>query len=329
MKLSAEYLDGLAADTGFRPETLEKVIRLGELAADIGRHPLLSGVLALKGGTALNLMFGSPARLSVDLDFNYIGHEDRARAQADRPEVERAITILAKGQGYRVQLSRDAHAGRKIYLSYVSAAGTPDRVEVDLNFLFRVPLGETTSRALWQPPGIAMPEIRVVPPEELFSGKLRATLDRAMPRDLFDTIRLPGYAPHDWGTPRWRRIHVAMAATLPHPLHEYGPSRLDRVTDRAIREQLAPMLHRDEQPIAEELKERAWSVLQPLVKLDDQEQAYIDRIHAGDLSPELLFPDDEELTSRLRRHPALRWKIENVRRHLSWQSRSGEPHDRI
>jgi hypothetical protein len=50
MNLSAEHIQGLAAETGFRAETLEKVIRLGELAADIGRHPLLSRVLALKGG---------------------------------------------------------------------------------------------------------------------------------------------------------------------------------------------------------------------------------------------------------------------------------------
>lgn len=53
MNLSAEHILRLATETGFRAETLEKVIRLGELAADIGRHPLLSGVLALKGGTVL------------------------------------------------------------------------------------------------------------------------------------------------------------------------------------------------------------------------------------------------------------------------------------
>ena len=108
MNLSAEHIDGLAMESGFRPETLEKVIRLGEMAADIGRHPLLSRVLVLKGGTALNLMFGSPARLSVDLDFNYIGYEDRAKMQADRAEVERATAIIGDGQGYRVQQSRDA-----------------------------------------------------------------------------------------------------------------------------------------------------------------------------------------------------------------------------
>lgn len=319
MNLSAEHIDGLAMESGFRPETLEKVIRLGEMVADIGRHPLLSRVLVLKGGTALNLMFGAPARLSVDLDFNYIGYEDRAKMQADRAEVERATAIIGEGQGYRVQQSRDAHAGRKIYFSYTSSLGTPDRIEVDLNFLFRIPLGEVTTRLLWQPPGITNPKVRVVPLEELFTGKLRATLDRAMPRDLFDTIRLPGYAADDWDTLRLRRTHVALAATLPHPLFEYGQDRFDRVTERAVQEQLVPMLHRDEQPVANELKEQAWSVLKPLVTLDDTEREFIDRVHAGELSPELLFPDEEEMANRLRRHPALLWKIENVKRHLSKQ----------
>ena len=317
MNLSAEHIEGLASETGFRPETLEKVIRLGEFAADVGRHPLLSRVLALKGGSALNLMFGSPARLSVDLDFNYIGQENRAGMQADRTEVERAIMIIGQGQGYRVQQSRDAHAGRKIYLSYTSAAGTLDRIEIDLNFLFRIPLGELTTRPLWQPPGVACPEVRVVPLEELFTGKLRATLDRAMPRDLFDTIRLPGYGADMWESQRLRRVHVALAATLPHPLYKYGQDRFERVTDRSIEEQLAPMLHGNEQPVANELKERAWYVVEPLVRLDDAEREYIDRVHAGELLPELLFPDDEELANRLARYPALLWKIENVRRHLS------------
>ncbi len=316
MNLSAEHIEGLATETGFRPETLEKVIRLGEFAADVGRHPLLSRVLALKGGTALNLIFGSPPRLSVDLDFNYIGQEDRASMQADRPEVERAIVIIGQGQGYRVQQSRDAHAGRKIYLSYISAAGTPDRIEVDLNFLFRIPLGEVTTRPLWQPRGVACPEVRVVPLEELFTGKLRATLDRAMPRDLFDTIRLPGYEAVLWESQRLRRIHVALAATLPHPLYDYGQDRFERITDRSIEEQLVPMLHSAEQPIADELKERAWHVVEPLVALDEVEREYIDRVHAGELQPELLFPDDEGLASRLARYPALLWKVENVRRHL-------------
>lgn len=317
MNLSAEHVDGLAAETGFRPETLEKVIRLGELAADIGRHPLLSRVLALKGGTALNLLFGAPVRLSVDLDFNYVGQADRARMQDERPEVERAIEIVARGQGYQVQQSGEAHAGRKIYLAYSSVAGTRDRIEVDLNYLFRIPLGDVSRRSMWQPPDIARPEIATVPMEELFAGKLRATLDRAMPRDLFDTIRLPGCAGDTWGTLQFRRIHVALAGTLPHPLYKYGRNRLDRVTDRQAQEQLVPMLHADEHPTASDLKEKAWRVIAPLVELDESEREYIDRVHAGEVRPELLFPDDEVLAEQLERHPALKWKIDNVKRYRS------------
>src|SRR3989442_6333690 len=136
MKPSLERLVALAATTGFRVETLEKAIRLGDIVADVGRHPLLSPALALKGGSALNLCFGEPRRLSVDLDFNYVASVDRARMLEDRPEVERAIETIASGQGYRVQ----RHAGRKLFLGYAGAQGTADRIEVDLNFLFRLSL---------------------------------------------------------------------------------------------------------------------------------------------------------------------------------------------
>lgn len=317
MNLSAEHLSRLAAETGFRPETLEKVVRLGELSADIGRHPLLSRVLALKGGTALNLLFGAPPRLSVDLDFNYVGSEDRARMQQERPQVQHALRVIGEGQGYQVQQSRDAHAGGKMYLSYISATGTRDRVEVDLNFLFRAPLGDLARRVMWQPPEIERPEVQIVPPEEMFAGKLRATLDRAMPRDLFDTIRLPDYAGATWKSLRLRRIYVALAGTLPHPLYTYGRDRFDRVTDREIQEQLIPMLHADERPDVVDLKEMAWRVVAPLVDLDEVEREYIERIHRGELVPELLFPDDVTIADKLRRHPALQWKIENVNRHRS------------
>lgn len=71
---SAAYLARLAGTTGFRSDTLEKVLRLGRVLDQIGHHPFLGERLALKGGTALNLFFGAQApRLSVDLDFNYAG----------------------------------------------------------------------------------------------------------------------------------------------------------------------------------------------------------------------------------------------------------------
>jgi len=151
MNRSRAWFEGVASETGYRPDTLEKVARLGELAAEMARHPLLGQVLALKGGTALNLAFGPPSRLSVDLDFNYIGAEERETMLRQRPDVERAVDAVARAGGYQLQWSRAEHAGRKAYLRYLSTAGTADRIELDLNFLHRVPLGPPGLAELWQP----------------------------------------------------------------------------------------------------------------------------------------------------------------------------------
>jgi hypothetical protein len=45
MSVSANYLRRCAAETGFPAGTLERVVRLGELAADIARHPRLGEAL--------------------------------------------------------------------------------------------------------------------------------------------------------------------------------------------------------------------------------------------------------------------------------------------
>jgi hypothetical protein len=76
-------------DLGLIDEVLqEKVIRLGEFAADLFHHPFLGNVLTLKGGTVLNLCFGPPKRLSVDLDFIYVGHPEREIMLKERPKIE-------------------------------------------------------------------------------------------------------------------------------------------------------------------------------------------------------------------------------------------------
>ncbi len=48
---------------------------------------------------------------------------------AERPDVERAVETLAAAQRYSVQRSADSHAGRKLYLGYLNAAGGADRLE--------------------------------------------------------------------------------------------------------------------------------------------------------------------------------------------------------
>jgi sRNA-binding protein len=64
------------------------------------------------GHAAITLCFGQPQRLSVDLDYNYVGHVERELMLEDRPRVEEAVAEVARRRGYAVQKSADAFAGR-------------------------------------------------------------------------------------------------------------------------------------------------------------------------------------------------------------------------
>jgi len=320
MRLDRTRLIDLAASTGFRQETLEKVDRLISLLDDVNRHPLLSRALALKGGTALNLGFGPPSRLSVDLDFNYVGAADREAMLAQRPEVERAIEGISRAQGYSAQRSREEHAGNKYFLGYRSLFGSSDRVEVDLNFLHRIPLGPPIRLSLWRPDAETGFSVQTVGVEELCAGKLCALLSRVLPRDCYDVIRLPAIAGDGWDG-RLRRLFVALAGALDRPLPDYGRQRLEKITQAAVTEQLHPMLSSADRPSAAKLRSGTWRVIAPLLKLTRAEREYSERLQIGELRPELLFPGDEKQAEILRHHPVLLWKVHNAKAHPATAAR--------
>ena len=323
MSVSLEYLERCAAESGHSIGALEKVVRLGELSADISRHPLVGKALALKGGTALNLCFGAPKRLSVDLDYNYIGQLDREEMLADRPRIEEAVEQLAERRNYEVQRSADTFAGRKLYLGYKSKLGPDERIEVDLNFLFRLPLQGTNTRKMWQPGELDKPRVKLVSTVELCVGKLLALLDRSAPRDAWDVGRLKVRFPEVLDSTVFRVWFVALSVTLDHPVGTYGRSRLQqRLTDRVINEQLRPMLARDETIDADSLVEKAWAVLGPLLDLRVEEEEFVRDVHSGELRPELLCGDDVDLGYRVGKHPAIKWKLVNVCEHAARRSDS-------
>lgn len=303
--LSRQSLQRLSEETGYREVSLEKVTRLLDLLRDVRVHPLLKDRLALKGGTPINLAFGTPPRLSVDLDFNLIDPSSEQLDNELRADVEAAVRTIAEAQGYRIQESADTHAGRTIYLTYQNVTGTPDRIEIDLNYLHRTPLQPLTERAFWSPDPESDVRFIVVSDEELFAGKLRAMLDRSAPRDLFDVSRIPTIRPGLLDDQTFRAIFLAMTGTLPHPVYTYAPPRMDRALEGQVENALYPMLVLEDRPDAAELVTSAWKVVSPLLELTDSEREFVDGLQVGRLNPELIT-NDLDTQHRIRSHPALR-----------------------
>jgi hypothetical protein len=135
MKISPEKLAAEAEATGFRPDVLEKVAHLLGLLNALRSHPFLKEKLVLKGGTALNLFIFDVPRLSVDIDLNYVGAEDRDGMLAERPKVEQAVQAVFAREGFTVRRMPEEHAGGKWSLRYGNGPSRGGNLEVDLNWL--------------------------------------------------------------------------------------------------------------------------------------------------------------------------------------------------
>jgi hypothetical protein len=61
--------------------------------------------------------------------------------------------------------------------------------------------------------------------------------------------------------------------------------------------------------------DRAWSVAGAFVSLEPAEDEYIAAIQRGELRTDLLFPGDAGEAARMANHPAIQWKLLNVREH--------------
>ncbi len=140
MVASRETPQDLAAERQLQPATPERVIRLIDILDTFGADALIRPRIALKGGTALDVFYPDPDRLSVDIDVNHVGAIEKERMDADRPDLEDRIERLMESKGYAARRGPSEHAGGKGIYRYASALGGAGTIEIDINYLFRGPL---------------------------------------------------------------------------------------------------------------------------------------------------------------------------------------------
>src|SRR4030042_2486234 len=95
-------LQKLQRDTGFNPPVLEKAYHITRILAAVAGSETLSKALALKGGTALNFVYLDLPRLSIDLDFNFVGAAEKRKMLEARPRIGEEIVRLAKATGHEL-----------------------------------------------------------------------------------------------------------------------------------------------------------------------------------------------------------------------------------
>ena len=276
---------------------------------------------ALKGGTALNLFVFELPRLSVDVDVNYIGAVERKTMMADRTRLDAALAQVAGRLGLTVRRAPGEHAGGKWRLSYTSALGRPAIIEVDVNYMLRVPLWDAAPQDSHEFLGDRAKRFHLLDPHELAAGKLAALLARGASRDVFDARELLARDAFDRGKLRlafvvygginrvdWRTVSASAVTT----------------TASDVKRHLLPMLRQDIRPANEDVErwtstliDETRALLSAVLPLTEDEARFLARLNGDGEIEAVLLTADSELQRRIAASPGLQWKALNVKKHAA------------
>lgn len=318
MKISIERLTNEAENTRFRPEILEKVIHLMGLLGAFHNDSFISSRVALKGGTALNLFCYNCPRLSVDIDLNYIGSPERSVMLEERNELITRIENICLDKNYRSLRKPSEHAGGKWTLRYNSSLQGSPRLEVDLNFLTRVPLWPTKKQQSISLGSYQVDAFPVLDKHELAGGKLKALFSRHSSRDLFDAYLLLQDKHLDL-----KKLRIAFIVYGGMSRTDWRTIRIEQINYEWIefKNMLLPMLKHNEigdsKLWVKTMLETTQENLKQLLPFKMNEQEFLNQLlDFGNICPELIT-DNLSLQQKIHQQPGLQWKAINVKKHYS------------
>ncbi len=313
-------IEKLAALTGFERGVLEKVLVLTSILRALNHHETIKNWWLLKGGTALNLLYLDLPRLSVDIDLNFIGVSSVKDLPKARQTFEAALSAICERERCSVKRVPTSHAGGKFRLRFDSAFGSAQNLEVDVNYVSRVPLYGILSKETNFPPIDNIREKLFVPTlsfEELAAGKFAALVSRFAARDAFDAASILTKEPLLLKAKDFRIAFICNVASGRADIRtiKTGTFKLDK---REIKEKLEPLLQghsevvNKRKDIAHDIEKIISGAIERLIDFSNKEKAFLDSfLDTGEIKSELLT-NDAKLQHRIKQQPMLLWKQKHV-----------------
>ena len=305
------YFSRKARESGFKLDSLEKEYRLMEILHRIQDIPKLSG-LALKGGTAIQgLEFGF-SRLSVDLDFNFVGGVEREAMIKKRPVISEALTFLLKDLGYHIGPPRDFYAEGRFDAHYTNCGGGRDHLKVEINYLERLPVGGVMKREMANPfEEIGSFSVLSYRAEELFAGKVRALLTRSTARDIYD-VNMISHTLDSIDSSLFRQTTMFYLAMQPLDPQNMNVDIIGNVSETDMRNSLLSLLSAKESIDLGRLQAEVINFASGILTLRPEERKFFETLYQDrQVDTDLLFRGSS-VAEGLDRHPSILWQLHQL-----------------
>lgn len=306
-------LDQRATELNFIANTLEKVLRLADILRFLNSNILTRKILALKGGTAINLTIFDLPRLSVDIDLDYAVNDSREEMMKSRSLITEDIKKYLSTENYTLTpRSKSRHSLDSFVFAYRTLSGSTDNIKIEINYSLRAHIFDIEERPIVARAIVPGFNVNSLAAREIFAGKINALLSRTAPRDLYDVYNMikAGFFQEKNERDMLRKAVVFYRAISQKEINEeFSLDHLDRITPHQIRTDLLPVIQNGEAVVLEKIQKAVRSFISELMILANGEREFIRLFTAKEYMPELLFNDDT-LLERIRHHPMAIWKMQ-------------------
>ena len=283
---------------------------LAEVLRFLDSSSYLRNLLALKGGTAINLLFFDLPRMSVDIDLDFCVNVNRSDMFDEREKVQDQLLRHMTASGYTLSSkSKMYHSLRSYIFDYVNAGGAKDHLKIEINYSLRshiLPMSRMVLSSNIVGGGF---EVNCVAPIEIYATKTVALLTRGAARDLYDMnylVKSNMFSISDLEMYR-KCVIFYLAVSTENPITNIQYSSIDEITLRRIKTDLRPVMRDRDVFELDAAKVSVKEFLDNALFMKECDVAFLNRFSNKEYCPELLF-DDQEILARIRNHPMALWK---------------------
>ena len=290
-------------------DTFEKVLRLCEILKFFDSSELFRNKLALKGGTAINLLFFNLPRLSVDIDLDFCTNVGRTEMMSFRATIGDKLLKYMTASGYTLSpKSKTYHSLYSYVFEYTNAGGMKDNIKIEINYSLRSHVLPTQK--------IKMPndivdggfEVNTVSPIEIYATKTVALLTRGAARDLYDMNYMVShdlFSEDDLALYR-QSVVFYLAVATDTPITKIDYRAMETITPHKIMTDLKPVIRDRDAFELNAAKDAVKAFLDKNLYLTDKDISFLENFKKGQYCPEIIF--EGEALERLKAHPMALWK---------------------
>lgn len=294
---------------GFVRDTYEKMLRLIEVLHFINHNDYLYERLALKGGTAINLLFFDLPRLSVDIDLDYTINNSREEMLKDRNTISEIIADYMEKDGYVLFDSRrKSYSLDQFIFRYQSSGGAQDNLKIEINYSLR-------EHILTINPYEKIIEkineeiiIKSVHPIEIFAAKINALLTRGAVRDLYDVYKLVSGAYFDDEERNiLKELIVFYKIITNDPSTPFSTTGIESIDKRKMRSDLQSVISSFDPFNLENAKKDVINYLSMLGIFDYNPNVFVSKLKNGTFNANDIFKG-KEFAKKGNQHPMIIWR---------------------